>query len=232
MDGASGRADRSTRGLASASTMLAGALGAVVGTLGAAGLINKLYETAKSTQVLQASLKTVTGSLGAATEAWDGLLEFAKTTPFTLDQSVQGFIRMKSLGLDPTEKALRSFGNTSAAMGKDLMQMIEAVADASTGEFERLKEFGIRASKQGDQVTFTFQGIETTVRNSSTAISGYLEGIGNTQFAGAMADQMDTLKGQVSNLEDSIDGLFRSINDAGATLLLDRKSTRLNSSHR
>ena len=134
MDGASGRADRSTRGLTSASTMLAGALGAVVGTLGAAGLINKLYETAKSTQVLQASLKTVTGSLGAATEAWDGLLEFAKTTPFTLDQSVQGFIRMKSLGLDPTEKALRSFGNTSAAMGKDLMQMIEAVADASTGE--------------------------------------------------------------------------------------------------
>jgi hypothetical protein len=37
-------------------------------------------------------------------------------------------------------------------MGKDMMQMIEAVADASTGEFERLKEFGIKASKQGDQV--------------------------------------------------------------------------------
>ena len=124
---------------------------------------------------------------------------------------------MKSLGLDPTEKALRSFGNTSAAMGKDLMQMIEAVADASTGEFERLKEFGIRASKQGDQITFTFQGVETTVRNSSTAISGYLEEIGNTTFAGAMADQMDTLAGKTSNLEDGVDQLFRAIGEAGAT---------------
>jgi hypothetical protein len=185
--------------------------------LGAAGLAKNVLATVKSTQVLQASLKTVTGSLGAANEAWSELLDFAKTTPFTLDQSVQGFIRMKSLGLDPTEKALRSFGNTSAAMGKDLMQMIEAVADASTGEFERLKEFGIRASKQGDQVTFTFQGVETTVKNSSRAITGYLEGIGSTTFAGAMADQMDTLAGKTSNLEDGIDALYRAIGDAGAT---------------
>ena len=35
-------------------------------------------------------------------------------------------------------------------MGKDLSQMIEAVADATTGEFERLKEFGIKAGKEGD----------------------------------------------------------------------------------
>ena len=196
---------------------LASAVAVAATALGAAGLAKSVLATVKSTQVLQASLKTVTGSLGAANEAWSDLLDFAKTTPFTLDQSVQGFIRMKSLGLDPTEKALRSFGNTSAAMGKDLMQMIEAVADASTGEFERLKEFGIRASKQGDQVTFTFQGVETTVKNSSRAITGYLEGIGSTTFAGAMADQMDTLAGKTSNLEDGIDALYRAIGDAGAT---------------
>ena len=196
---------------------LATAVAVAATALGAAGLAKSVLATVKSTQVLQASLKTVTGSLGAANEAWSELLDFAKTTPFTLDQSVQGFIRMKSLGLDPTEKALRSFGNTSAAMGKDLMQMIEAVADASTGEFERLKEFGIRASKQGEEVTFTFQGVETTVKNSSRAITGYLEGIGSTTFAGAMADQMDTLAGKTSNLEDGIDALYRAIGDAGAT---------------
>ena len=212
-----GKTKGSVASLGSSFTGLRTAVAAVVTTLGAAGLAKSIFATVKSTQVLQASLKTVTGSVEAANTAWADLLEFAKTTPFTLDQSVQGFIRMKSLGLDPTEKALRSFGNTSAAMGKDLMQMIEAVADASTGEFERLKEFGIRASKQGDQITFTFQGVETTVRNSSTAISGYLEEIGNTTFAGAMADQMDTLAGKTSNLEDGVDQLFRAIGEAGAT---------------
>jgi diaminopimelate decarboxylase len=68
-------------------------------------------------------------------------------TPFGLAQATQGFVKMKALGLDPTRAALTSFGNTASAMGKDLNQMIEAVADASTGEFERLKEFGIKASR-------------------------------------------------------------------------------------
>jgi hypothetical protein len=75
--------------------------------------------------------------------AW--LTEFASTTPFQLDTVVESFIKMQALGLNPTEDALRSFGNTSAAMGKDLMQFIEAVADASVGEFERLKEFGVKS---------------------------------------------------------------------------------------
>ena len=35
-------------------------------------------------------------------------------------------------------------------MGKSLNQMIEAVADATTGEFERLKEFGIKARTHGE----------------------------------------------------------------------------------
>ena len=213
MSTASGRAERSADGLAGAYR----AVGAAVAALGLAQLTRSVFDTVRSTESLQASLKTVTGSISEANAAWDTLEQFAKTTPFTLDQSVKGFIRMKSLGLDPTTDALESFGNTASAMGKDLMQMIEAVADASTGEFERLKEFGIRARTEGDNIRFIFQGMETVVDNSSTAITGYLESLGNTAFAGAMADQMDTVSGQVSNLEDQIDSLFRAIGDAGAT---------------
>ena len=84
---------------------------------------------------------------------------------------------MKSLGLVPTESALKSFGNTSAAMGKDLTQMIEAVADATTGEFERLKEFGIKAKQNGDEVSLTFQGVTTTIGNNAQEITRYLLGI-------------------------------------------------------
>lgn len=207
------KTERSIGGVSTAVRALQSAVAAV----GVAQLGRQMYSAIAGAQSLQASLKTVTGSVEAAGVAWDELLDFAKTTPFTLDQSVNAFIRMKSLGLDPTREALTSFGNTSAAMGKDLMQMIEAVADASTFEFERLKEFGIRASQQGDQVSFTFQGVTTTVAKNSQAITQYLENIGNTQFAGAMADQMDTLNGQASNLEDSIYQMWLAFGDAGAT---------------
>lgn len=192
-------------------------VGVAFTAMGVREFINDTYAAVSSSQQLQASLKTVTGSLGSATKAWDELLVFAAETPFTLDQSVQAFIRMQALGLNPTQAALRSFGNTAAAMGEDMMRMVEAVADATTGEFERLKAFGIRSAVEGDQIAFTFQGVTTRIRNSAADISAYLQSIGENQFAGAMADQMATLSGQSANLEDSIYQLYLAIGEAGAT---------------
>jgi hypothetical protein len=156
-------------------------------------------------QRLSAQLEVATGSTSAAATAMKDLQGFAAETPFTLTQVVEGFIKLKNLGLDPSIDAMRSFGNTSAAMGKDVMQFVEAVADAETGEFERLKEFGIKASKEGDKVKFTFQGVTTTVQNTAEAITAYLRGLGDESgvFAGSMAKQMDTIGGKLSNLEDA-----------------------------
>ncbi len=115
---------------------------------------------------------------------------------------------------------LTSYGNTATAMGKSLNQMIEAVADASTGEFERLKEFGIKAKSQGDQVTFTFQGVSTTVGKNAEEIEGYLRSIGDVQFAGAMEQQAGTLNVALSNMGDSFSKLVKAIGDAGLTDIL------------
>tara|TARA_R110002049_G_scaffold190570_2_gene359261 strand:+ start:24549 stop:29525 length:4977 start_codon:yes stop_codon:yes gene_type:complete len=205
------------------------AVGVAMATIGVREFVADTYAAVSSSQQLQASLKTVTGSIENASTAWDTLLGFAAETPFTLDQSVQAFIRMQSLGLNPSLEALRSYGNTASAMGKDMMQMVEAVADATTGEFERLKEFGIRASNEGEQISFTFQGVTTTVANSATAISQYLQQIGENQFAGAMGDQMDTLSGKASNLEDTIYQFYLAIGDAGATDVFE--STLANASN-
>ncbi|EMN7845678.1 hypothetical protein WAY68_004703 [Salmonella enterica subsp. enterica serovar Dublin] len=108
-----------------------------------------------------------------------------------------------ALGLTPSEEALRSYGNTASAMGKDLNQMIEAVADASTFEFERLKEFGIKARQNQSDIEFTFQGTTTVVKKNAADIEQYLLNIGNVNFAGAMADQANTLNGAIASAEDS-----------------------------
>jgi len=181
----------------------AGALG-LVGGVSLGFLVRDTIKSAASMEKLAASMKTVTGSSANAAAALKPIKEFAKTTPFDLQQAVQGFVKLKALGLDPSIDSLRSYGNTASAMGKDLNQMIEAVADAATGEFERLKEFGIKAKSQGDQVTFTFQGVATTIGKNAAEIEGYLKGIGNNAFGSAMSDQMDTIGGASSNLKDSL----------------------------
>lgn len=195
------------------------ALGGVIAALGIGALATSFKNTVTETERLKGSLVTMTGSTENAAFAFDELLGFASTTPFTLNQSVNAFTKLTSMGLDPSERALKSYGNTAAAMGKDMTQMIEAVADASTGEFERLKEFGIKASSEADRVSFTFQGMTTTVGKNAEEIQEYLLSIGEVNFGGAMEDQMKRLPGLLSNLSDQVTKLFIKIGDSGGIKL-------------
>jgi phage tail tape-measure protein len=202
-------------GLKGAMTGLHSSLIGLAGIAGTGLLVKGLVDTNAEFQTLKSSLKTVTGSTEAAASAFKLIEDFAVTTPFDLQQVTGAFIKLKALGLDPSAAALKSYGNTASAMGKSLDQMIEAVADASTGEFERLKEFGIRASKQGDEVSFTFQGITKTIGLNAAEIQGYLRSIGDVNFGGAMQDQMKNLTPAISNFNAAIDGLFVKIGEAG-----------------
>ena len=182
--------------------------------------LKKLVEVNREFGILKAGLETATGSLNGANEAFGALQQFAQQTPYDLAQAVDGFTKLVNLGLTPSEAALKSYGDTSAALGKDLNQMIEAVADAATGEFERLKEFGIKAKNNGDTIAFTFKGVTESVKNNSSEIENYLIKLGQVNFDGAMQKRMDSLDGAISNLGDSWDALFYNIGQSGATDVL------------
>lgn len=190
---------------------LVGVLGGIAVGLAAVGVT--AIGTAAKVETFKANLQTMTGSAEAAEAAYAGLVQFAASTPFSLDQSIEGFTKLRALGLATSKKIMESYGNTSAAMGKSMEQMIEAVADATTGEFERLKEFGIKASKEGDKVSFTFQGVTKTVGNNSKEIQDYLVAIGETNFAGAMGRQMQTINGAFAGLEDTMFQLMATLGD-------------------
>lgn len=202
--------------IAASANELAGKLGGIFAGVSIGAFAGKLVSVQREFDVLNSSLITVTGSSSAAAREMAWIKEFAASTPYALNEVTQAFIRMKSLGLDATEGALNSYANTASAMGRSLDQMIEAVADASTGEFERLKEFGIKAKQQGDQVTLTFRGVATTIGKNADEITEYLRKIGDTDFAGANAERAKTLDGAISNLGDSWDELFRTINQNNA----------------
>lgn len=207
-----GKAEKATDGLTASFARL---VTPILATVSALGALNKLVEVQRQFDKLNAGLITATGSSEKAAQAFEALQDFAQKTPYDLNQAVEGFTKLVNLGLTPSEKALTSYGNTASAMGKDLNQMIEAVADAATGEFERLKEFGIKSRIEGDNVAFTFQGVKTSVKNNAAEIEKYLTGLGENQFAGAMALRMETLDGSLANLEDSWNAMFRNISASG-----------------
>lgn len=179
-------------------------LGAALSVLGGAQVLRSIVNANVELQRLQAALTTVTGSADQADQAFKALEAFAAETPFQLQEVVDAFIKLKARGLDPSIEALTAYGNTAGATGKTLDQFIEAVADAATFQFERLREFGIVARQEADTVSFTFRGITTVVEKNAAAIEGYLRDLGEVQFAGGMARQMDTIGGKLSNFEDAV----------------------------
>jgi phage tail tape-measure protein len=123
--------------------------------IGAGAAAKGMFNVAVSFETLELSLRTVTGSAEEAKKAMDWITEFTATTPYELEEVANAFKKLSAYGLAP-QKYLRSLGDTAAAMAKHLDQAVEMFADATTGQFERLKEFGMRASVEGEKVTFSW----------------------------------------------------------------------------
>jgi hypothetical protein len=160
----------------------------------------------------EAVLKNALGTQEAATAAMADIKKFAAETPFSVDELTESYIKYVNRGLQPTMAEMTKLGDIASSQGKSFEQLTEAVLDATTGEFERLKEFGIQASKSGDQVELSFKGVNQTVSNTPEAIKEALLAFGELEgVQGGMAAISATLEGRVSNLGDAYDTLLLTV---------------------
>lgn len=167
----------------------------------------------------ETSLTTIEGSAEKAKKSMDWIAQFAAKTPYELDGVTEAFIKLRAYGFDPMDGSLATLGDTASAMNKPLMQAVEAFADAATMEFERLKEFGIKAKQKGEEVTFTWQEggkeMSKTVKKTGKDVTKFLLDVMGRRFNGAMIRQSKTWNGMMSNLSDSWAMFQKRVGDAG-----------------
>jgi hypothetical protein len=176
-----------------------------------------ILNTTVEFQKMEAVLTTALGSNSAAKAAMDQIVDFAAKTPFQVNELTDSFVKLANRGFVPTMEQMRKMGDLASSVGKSFDQLTEAILDAQTGEFERLKEFGVKASAQGDVVQFTFKGITTEVQKSDKAIQEYILSLGNLEgVSGSMEAIAATTGGAISNLEDNITQLFKNIGDSSS----------------
>jgi len=205
------------RSLAGLSHQIFSLKGALAG-LGLGLTARDFLKTAESFEALRTRLETITGSAAKAEKAMSWITDFAARTPYEIEQVADAFTKLSAYGIDASRN-IGVLGDTAAAMGKSLDQAVEMFADAVTGEFERLKEFGIRASQQGDQVTFRWmqngrqmvRAAEKTQQGISRALTEILSG----RFSGAMERYSKTWKGMWSNLMDQFTRFKQEVMKAG-----------------
>ncbi len=218
-------------GRESGATRLAGAMGRVASSAGnaalaigrvsatAAGLgagaaiaggiaFNRTFvRTAADFEDLQDALELSMPSTEAAANALRYIDEWAGRTPYSIGEAATAFRRLTSAGHNAQE-TLDSIGEGAAGNKVPLMQVTEAYLDAVTGQFERLRELGITAQRDGDKVRLSYmrngrQMAEVVNANNQAQVGSTLRAIWNRQYQGAMARQAQSWRGMLSMLSDA-----------------------------
>lgn len=207
------------------SSLGSGALGlaqwGLAGAGAAAGFaVYDLFRTAGQFEQFNIMLEQQSASAAKAREAMGWITKFAADTPYELENVTKAFLTIKSAGLDPMKGALRAAGDAAAGSSADITQAAEAVKDAVTGEFERLKELGITTSRSGDQVRLTWMKNEkefskVTSATDKLGIAMAVVAAWTDKFGGSTEKQSKSLFGIVSNLKDKWSEFLRMVADAG-----------------
>jgi hypothetical protein len=191
-------------------TLLAGMGKALAGLAGVETLrsfATALASAGIAAQDMRSKLEFAAGGAAEADRQMAILTETAAANGQGVAAMVDAYVRLKNLGLDPSRQAMEAYLNVSAASGKSLEQFVEAVADAATGEFERLKEFGIKASVEGDKVALRFRGATRLIQNDARSIEEALQEIGRKDFAGAVAAQSQNASVALNTMGDAVERL-------------------------
>lgn len=170
------------------------------------GLWNSTIGMNASMEQYRNTLTIVQGSAEKANETLEWATKFAAATPYEIPELVEATTRLEAYGLT-AQDVLGTTGDMASAMGKPLMQAVEAIADAQTGELERLKEFGITKQMLIDQAAEMGLGEVVNAKGQITnqeALNEALFALMNDRYEGAMEIQSTTFTGMISNIKDSM----------------------------
>lgn len=177
--------------------------GGKLAAVGAAGfgLAKNILEAANAWDQYNARLLTTLGTQERVSRTLDELGEFAKRTPYELGEVVDAFTRLTAYGLNPTYDKMRIIGDFAASMGRSFKDAVEAVADSSRGEFERMKEFGLSKEAVG-RFGANLIDAQGKVKDAAQFIEAVFKAM-EARSSGAMARLANTLPGKLSNLKDA-----------------------------
>lgn len=160
-------------------------------------------ESASSLEGYRSTLNVVMKDQKKAAQMMAWAVDFANKTPFETDSIVEATVRLQSYGID-AQKTMTRIGDMAGVMNKDLMQAVEAVADAQTGELERLKEFGITKAMIEAKGAELYKN-QTIINNKGQIVdqekfNDALFALMEERFKGGMEIQAKSYKGLMSTI--------------------------------
>ncbi len=201
-----------------------GNLKGIIATLGLGLFAKDVFEVGSSFESYQMGLKTFLKTNEAAAEAFAGIKEDAKKTPFEVEGLFKGNMALISAGESAkvARENVLGLANAIAATGggdDELQRMVfnlQQIKNTGIATGVDIKQFGYaginiygalaastgKTTEQVKEMKFTYEEVTKALN-----MAGKEGGI----FEGAMANAMATTKGKFSNLKDSVTFLEEKI---------------------
>jgi tape measure domain-containing protein len=197
---------------------LRGALAGLVAYFSFQSLIDgvkSLLSTGDQFEKFQKQLTNMYGDAAGGEKAFAWVKDFAKDTPLTLDQVMQSFIQLKNFGIDPMAGAMQAAVDQNAKLGGEserLQRITLAMGQAFAkgklqgDDIKQMIEAGVPVWQLLSEVTG--KNVQQLQKMSEAGALGkdvmqqFFAQMGKDS-AGAAAEQMSTLSGELSNLQDN-----------------------------
>ncbi|MCF6435210.1 hypothetical protein [Pseudoalteromonas sp. MMG022] len=190
---------------------------AVAGAAVAVG--EQVVEVSKQFETLEARIATVASSSQKSKEIFANLKDMAEATPHSIEQTSNAFVALYNNGLTPTQNAMTAYGDIASTLGMSIEEVSDSVINATSNQAkvqqDAFANLGVTAVKNGELLTLTYNGVTTNIKDNSENIQAYLTELGQNNFAGAMAKEMDTMGGRIERFGSEWDELFLNIGNAG-----------------
>lgn len=174
----------------------------LVATVGSAAL-GVGFSEAFDMEGYKMQLLTATKDTQKASKAMAAAVKFANATPFETGEVVGATAKMEAYGIS-SEKWLKDVADMAGATNKSIDQATEAMADAVMGEYERLKEFGIKKDEIIERATqLSSKAIVAGKKGEAAkraAIEQALQEIMREKFEGGAEAMANTFKGKWSTI--------------------------------
>ena len=213
---------KSVRGLSSAVFSLKGAL---IG-LGGAVVIRSIARTNAQFEDLRSGLASVFGSVEEGNKRFREISDFATRTQFSVEDLTKAFITLKGAGIEPTEKLLTTFTDTSASAvdGLGVFEALTRVIARSVGgglgleELNQIFDRGIPVftilNEQLGITRLEVSELGKTAEGSERLVSALITGL-DQRFGGATQKRLSNLNVAFSNFGIALRNFQDIIGESG-----------------
>lgn len=191
---------------------------AIKGMVAAAGvgkLFSDISSSMKQAERSVGSLRAITSSADEAKKKFQELNDLSRSLPQSFDEITAAAIALGKNGLSTSATSIEALAKISRGTNTSLESLAQALSSASMGQLKGLRQIGIIAKQEGDEISLTYQGTTEKIKANTKDLQAYIERLAETKFADTLKPEMEGITGAAKGLGEAWGDFTRELGESG-----------------